>query len=409
MTLAIVNGKVKDEKSRISVRNLLIKGSKIAGVGYIPDEDESLLKICDMTHGMLLPNTFDFIYAPALLDIFDYTAWIQSKGIINMMYLPNSATLCIDQPEHIKQLKSNLGELAPFVKIAACASKDNGINELSELSLLVQAGADAIYFDRITENELLFKQALTYVDMIDIPIVFGPMTMMAARGAHLNEGATSFEIGIRGDAENHEVNHLRFVCNMVKKHTKVPIHFQCLSSFDAIESIQSLKSDRSNVTVGTSPFHMMLSDEALKTYNTNLKFNPPLRSDDTRKMLLKSLSQGTIDHFTSLHSPAIGDSQEKSFFDHSFDVQTLGSFFQIVSHLFVMENLALDRYDSLLSCPPSLSFFESNLLSLGDLASFIVLDAKKSDMKPYDLFDSIQISLSGGIRLIVNQGELVTQ
>tara|TARA_A100001015_G_scaffold304987_1_gene397006 strand:- start:3381 stop:4610 length:1230 start_codon:yes stop_codon:yes gene_type:complete len=409
MSLAIVNGKVKDEKNKISVRNLLIKGAKIAGVGYIPDEDESSLEICDVTHAMLLPNTFDFIYAPAVLDVFDYTAWIQSKGIINLMYLPNSATLCIDQPEHIKQLKSNLGDLAPYVKIAACASKDNGVSELSELSLLVQAGADAIYFDRITENELLFKQALTYVDMINIPIVFGPMTMMEARGAHLNEGATSFEIGIRGDAESHEVNHLQFVCNMVKKHTQVPIHFQCLSSFDAIESIQSFKSHRPNVTVGASPFHMVLSDEALATYNTHLKFNPPLRSEVTRKKLMSSLSKGFVDHLTALHSPVVGDSQEKSFFDHSFHVQTLGSYFHIVSHLFLEENLALDRYDFLLSSPSPLALFESNSLSLGDSASFIALDAKKSDMKAHDLFDSIQISLSGGIRVIVNQGERITK
>ena len=48
------------------------------------------------------------------------------------------------------------------VAFAACATKGNGVDQLTEFSVLAQAGAKAIYFDRVIENPKLFVEGLKF-------------------------------------------------------------------------------------------------------------------------------------------------------------------------------------------------------------------------------------------------------
>ena len=63
----------------MNVRNLLIQGKKITGVGYIPDEDEDSLNVCDVCQSMILPRTFDFFSMPEMNQIVEYTNAGSSK------------------------------------------------------------------------------------------------------------------------------------------------------------------------------------------------------------------------------------------------------------------------------------------------------------------------------------------
>ena len=407
MSIAIVNGKILDEEKKVNVRNLLIQGKKITGVGYIPDEDEDSLNVCDVSQSMILPRTFDFFSMPEMNQIVEYTNAIQAKGMINLAYIPNDASCVLDRPEEIEKMVGQLGEVASHVSFVASCTKSNGPDELAELSLLVSAGAKAIYFGRVVENDTLFKQALTYVEMIGVPIVFGPMTKMEKNGAHLNAGATSFEIGVRGESEEDELNTVQYVLSILQSHPSIPVHFQSISSIQAVQLIHSYKKQHSNVTVGVSPFHLVFSDEYLTDYNQKLKFNPPLRSPNTMRLLRESLAKGMVDHLTSLHYPPVGDSQEQSFFDHPFGSETLSSFFQVASHCLVDSKLSLDFYDSLLACPKGLGFVTPVTLGLNAIASFIVLKAVADEHTVHSLFDNIELELHGGIQVIVKDGELV--
>ena len=341
MGLAIVNGKYFDSEKSPTVRNMMIQNGKITGVGYIPDEDEDSLTIVDITQSLILPNTFDFIFSSHPSKLSDLIHDVQSNGVLNIGLIPNSQTNCLDDPMVIESIANHTlpsGSLSVF----ACATKQNLPNELAELSMLKKAGASGIYFGRILENESLLKQALIYVDMIGCPIVVAPLTRFEADGTHLNEGVSSFTVGVRGESVNDEFRRVQTLLSLIKETTTVPVHFLAISSAEAIDLIDQFKKDYPNVSVGVSPFHMALSDDALLTYNSDLKFNPPLRHSDEILKLFELFKLNKIDHITSLHAPKSDEPQPTSFFDSLPYLDTIASYYNVVSHLFIDSGLDLN-------------------------------------------------------------------
>ena len=285
MGIAIVNGKCIDLNDAVSVRNLMVQKSKITGVGYIPDEDEANIQVVDIMQSLLVANTFDFVFAPNVNDVDQYVKQVQSSGVFHVALLPNETFQSFDTPSEIKEtlaIPTQTGSL----QVIACATKNNGVDELTEMSLLHQAGASGIYFGRIIENDALLKQALTYIDLIGCPIVIGPLTKLIHNAAHLNDGAVSFKIGIKGEPVDDEFRLVQSLLSMIAQHTQVPVHFLSVSSPQALAYIQLFKQQYQNITVGVSPYHLSLTDDVLLHYNSAAKFNPPLRSKVTMDALL---------------------------------------------------------------------------------------------------------------------------
>ena len=52
-----------------------------------------------------------------------------------------------------------------------------------------------------------------------------------------------------------------------------------------------------------TPHHFTLTDDAVKTYDTNTKMNPPLRTRKDVDEILKGLKDGTLDCIASDHAP----------------------------------------------------------------------------------------------------------
>jgi dihydroorotase len=57
------------------------------------------------------------------------------------------------------------------------------------------------------------------------------------------------------------------------------------------------------VTAETAPHYFTLCDECLKTFDTNCKVNPPLRSEKDMQAIRQGLAQGIIDVIATDHAP----------------------------------------------------------------------------------------------------------
>src|SRR5690606_76992 len=71
----------------------------------------------------------------------------------------------------------------------------------------------------------------------------------------------------------------------------------------SVELIAAAKAEGLHVTCSVTPYHLYFSDADLASYDTNLKVNPPLRTDDDREALRAGIHSGIIDFIASHHQP----------------------------------------------------------------------------------------------------------
>ena len=67
------------------------------------------------------------------------------------------------------------------------------------------------------------------------------------------------------------------------------------------------------MTCEATPHHLLLTDEAVRTLDTNFKMNPPLRSEDDRQALIEALRSGAIDCVATDHAPHAREEKEQPF------------------------------------------------------------------------------------------------
>jgi dihydroorotase len=91
------------------------------------------------------------------------------------------------------------------------------------------------------------------------------------------------------------------------------IHVQHVSARETLEAIERAKAAGTQVTCEVTPHHLLLTDEAVRTLDTNMKMNPPLRSAIDRHALIEALRSGTIDCVATDHAPHAREEKEQPF------------------------------------------------------------------------------------------------
>ena len=84
----------------------------------------------------------------------------------------------------------------------------------------------------------------------------------------------------------------------------------------SVELIRFAKSQGIQVTAEACPHHFTLTDEAVKTFDTNTKVNPPLRTREDVEAIKAGLKDGTIDCIVTDHAPHTAEEKEMDY-DHA--------------------------------------------------------------------------------------------
>ncbi|MCC7487891.1 MAG: amidohydrolase family protein, partial [Burkholderiales bacterium] len=88
---------------------------------------------------------------------------------------------------------------------------------------------------------------------------------------------------------------------------------QHISSKFSVDVIRRAKSRGARVTAEATPHHLALTEEALVTYDTHFKMNPPLRTEVDRQALIEGLRDGTLDIIATDHAPHTDYEKDKEF------------------------------------------------------------------------------------------------
>ncbi len=232
-------------------------------------------------------------------------------GFTAVACMPNTEP-AIDSAEVVEFIKKqSLNHLVDVYPVAAASVGRKG-EILSPMAELKDAGAVAFSDDGVAiKSSSLLKRALEYSLMFNLPIIEHCEDESLAGGA-MNESINSTLLGlpaIPNVAEDLVV--MRDI--LLAEYTGGRVHIAHISSANAVNMVREAKKKGIKVTAEVTPHHFTLTDDAVKTYDTNTKMNPPLRTRKDVDAIIEGLKDGTIDCIASDHAPHSVEEKEMEF------------------------------------------------------------------------------------------------
>jgi dihydroorotase len=229
--------------------------------------------------------------------------------------------------------------------------------ELAELADLRAAGCVAVSDDgRPVGNAQLMRRALEYGSMLRLPVVAHEEDVHLSDGGVMHEGFYSTLLGMNGmPAAAEETMVARDV--VLARLTGAHLHVAHLSTAGAVETVRVARRSGVHVTCEVTPHHIALSDEAVQSFSTNLKMNPPLRPDNHRTAVIEAIADGTIDAIATDHAPHHFDEKNVEFDLAPFGVIGLETAFSVCYDRLVRRHIIdFARLIELMSCGPARVF-----------------------------------------------------
>jgi dihydroorotase len=192
--------------------------------------------------------------------------------------------------------------------------------ELAELAELAEAGCVGFSDDgRCVMNAAIYRRAMEYTLPFGLPLISHAEDVHLSKGASMNEGVVSTELGIRGaPAAAEDVMVARDI--LLAELTGAHVHIAHLSTAGAVRLVRDAKSRGVRVTAEVTPHHLVLTDEAVRAFDPNTKMAPPLRTKRDADAVLEALADGTIDCIATDHAPHAGSEKEGEFDRAAFGI-----------------------------------------------------------------------------------------
>ena len=229
--------------------------------------------------------------------------------------------------------KHALSGLVDVHPIAAVTVGRKG-EHLAPLAELAKAGAVAFTDDGDPVHDAeIMRRALEYAAMFNRPIIQHAQDVLLTKGGVMNEGFVATELGLPGmPGVAEDVMIARDI--HLTEFVNARYHVAHLSTAGAVSLVRNAKLKGLPVTCEVTPHHFALTDEAVRSYDTNTKMNPPLRTKDDVSAILAGLKDGTIDVIASDHAPHSFDEKQVEFQSAPFGIVGLETAISIaITHL----------------------------------------------------------------------------
>ena len=297
--------------------DLLIEDGIIKKIDNVSKEEQKNARIYELNNKYCVPGLFDMhvhLREPGREDEETIETGCNAAaagGFTGVACMPNTNP-AIDSAEVVKFIiEKSLNHLVEVYPIASATIERKG-ESLSPIAELNEAGAVAFSDDGDSiANARILRFAFEYTKMYNSVIVEHCEDPSFKCGA-MNEGITSTFLGlpaIPSLAEDLIV--MRDI--LVAEYTGGKIHIAHISTKNAVDMVRQAKKKGLKVTSEITPHHFTLTEEAVKSYDTNMKMNPPLRTRDDIEAILKGLKDGTIDCIASDHAPHAIEEKEMEF------------------------------------------------------------------------------------------------
>lgn len=316
--LWIRNGRVIDPSRNLDeTRDVFVLDGKIAE--SLSDEQKSECREIDASGKVVCPGLIDIhvhFREPGQTHketILSGAMAAAAGGFTTVVCMPNTSPPA-DNAGTIQYIMDTIRRDAVVnVHPTGCITVGMAGQHLAPIGSLKKAGVVAITDDgKCVQNNEIMRRAVEYAKMFDLVVMDHCQDESLTQDAVMNEGAWSTRLGLTGwpsAAEDIIVSRNVILSTLTGAH----IHMQHISSGNAVDILRRAKQRGVRVTAEASPHHISLADESLRTYDTNHKMNPPLRTDSDRLAIIEGLKDGTIDLIATDHAPHTNYEKDREF------------------------------------------------------------------------------------------------
>ena len=363
MKLLIANGYVIDPASQINAgKNLLIENGRVIAVVDRSDPVSEDAKLVDATGLIVAPGFIDLhvhLREPGQEykeTIATGSAAAVAGGWSTICAMPNTDPIN-DNPAVTRFVieKGQAAQLANVFPIGAITKGSNG-KELAEMGEMKNAGIVAVSDDgRPVPTTGMMRRAMEYATGFDLTVVDHCQEPTLSAGGVMHEGRWSLILGMRGiPAAAEDVDAVRDC--VLARLTGARVHLAHVSTRGAIEAVRRAKEAGIQITCEVAPHHWTLSDGAVAEYDTNMKMNPPLRSEEHVAAILEGMADGTIDAIATDHAPHHMDEKALEFDQAPFGITGLETAIGLAFDLVHRGVISLERMVEMCSTNPARVF-----------------------------------------------------
>jgi len=314
-TLAIQNGTILDPSQNLQQKaDLLIENGRVAKIGSGLKADQTIDAAgCYVTPGLI--DVHVHFREPGDEEeetIASGAAAAAAAGFTTVCVMPNTKPALDNesQIEFVLRESERVG-LCNVLPVGAITKGRDG-KELAELASMHHRGAVAFSDDgQGVESPAVMRKALQYIKMFD-GLIMQHCEDHALGGGAMNAGVVSTTLGLPGvPAEAEQLMIARDV--LLNRTIGCRYHVQHISTAFSVELIRQAKAAGLPVTAEVAPHHLLLTDESCRSYDTNFKMNPPLRTQADVDACIKGVKDGILDILATDHAPHLAEEKELEF------------------------------------------------------------------------------------------------
>ena len=359
MRILIKNGRVIDPASHVDdTLDILIDRGKFAEIK--PKIEGDGFKIVDASRMVVAPGFIDMhvhLRQPGQEDketIKTGSLAAAKGGFTSIACMPN--TNPVNDSRDVTEFILSEAKRSAVINIMPIAAITRGLcgEEITDMADLHDAGAIAFSDDgHPVENSLVMRRALEYSRLIDTIIIDHCEDRQLSSGGIVHEGTYALKLGINAiPASAEEIMVARDI--ILAKETKTRIHIAHLSVKGSVDLLKWAKQQGIQVTAEVTPHHLFLTDASLENFDTNLKVNPPIRSEQDTEALIQAIKKGWIDAFATDHAPHTPDDKDVELDQAPFGINGLETAVSLFLDKLVNKNvISLEKFIAMSSTNPA--------------------------------------------------------
>jgi len=407
--LHLHNARLIDPKISLDAHlDLFIADGLVAGIGQPPT-------------GFAAERSIDasgLIACPGLVDLSSRLGGIEPElnaavaGGVTSLACPPDSKPPLDEPGLVERLvrRSETLGLARVYPIGALTQQLAG-EKLAEMNSLARAGCIAFSQAKraIVDTQLLLR-AMQYAATFGYAVRLRPQDQFLTGDGVAHDGEVASRLGLASIPVSAETVAIATAL-LLASQTGVRLHLSRLSSAAGIALIRQARRSNVQVSCDVAVHHLHLSEMDIGYFDSNARFDPPLRSASDRDALRSAVAEG-LAAICSDHTPVDADGKQLPFAEALPGATGLELLLPLTLQWATQEKLPLARALARITCDPAAILgIEAGSLSVGSPADVCVFDpdeawrvtpealrsqGKNTPFMGYELSGRVRMTLVGG-------------